>query len=270
MLGPTSKGYATDLVRMAWSCVAALSVSTLIAAAQSPGPTSTLAPSSSSQQVSAHELQIPRKARDAFNRGTQLLLAKQSAASIVQFERAIKIYPDFYEAYYKIGLANVNLQRYSEARSAFESSIEISKGRYAPSQFGLGVVLCAQKDFAGAEEAVRAGLDEYPADAAGNFTLAWVQFRAGRVAEAENSARQAILSNPNLAEAYLLLAQVHLRQNEMTTLVADVDAYLRLDPDGAHKTQATAIRAEAVQLLSKQQQNKGPVVAKVPAPRPQQ
>lgn len=269
-MGLTCKGCAANRVRMAWSCVAVLAVSPWIASAQSPLPTNNPPPSGTNHQVSAHELQIPRKAHEAFNHGTQLLLAKESAASIVHFQRAIKIYPDFYEAYYKIGLANVNLQRYSEARSAFERSIELSKGRYAPSQFGLGVVLCAQKDFDGAEEAVRAGLDEYPSDAAGNFTLGWVQFRGGRMAEAEKSARLAILSNPALADAYLLLAQVHLRQNEWTSLVADVDAYLRLDPDGAHKTQATAIRAEAVQVLAKQQENKGAAVAKIPASQPQQ
>ena len=66
----------------------------------------------------------------------------------------------------------------------------------------------------------------------------WVLFRAGRLPDAEQSARQAVLSNPNLADAYLLLAQVHLRQSDLTALVADVDAYLRLDPEGAHNAQA--------------------------------
>jgi len=252
---------------MTWSCVAVLAVSPVIGAAQS-APAAGVPPvgDSSSYQVSAHELQIPPKAREAFNRGSQLLAAKESEASIAQFQHAIQIFPDFYEAYYKIGLANVNLQRYAEARGAFESSIELSKGRYAPSQFGLGIVLSMQKDFAGAEEAVRAGLDTYPADAAGNFTLGWVQFRAGHLPDAEKSARQAILSNPNLADAYLLLAQVHLRQSDLTSLVSDVDAYLRLDPEGAHNAQARAVRAEAEQVLAKQQ-GQAPVVAKIPAPR---
>jgi tetratricopeptide (TPR) repeat protein len=264
-LGPIYQGNAIHRVRMTWSCVVVLAVSPVIGAAQSPS-TAGVPPvaDSSSYQVSAHELQIPPKAREAFNRGSQLLAAKESEASIAQFRRAIQIYPDFYEAYYKIGLANVNLQRYPEARSAFEGSIERSKGRYAPSQFGLGIVLSAQKDFAGAEEAVRAGLDRYPADAAGNFTLGWVQFRAGHLPDAEKSARQAILSNANLADAYLLLAQVHLRQSNLTAVVSDVDAYLRLDPEGVHNAEARAVRAKAEQLLAKQQ-SKAPVVANIPA-----
>ena len=89
-------------------------------------------------KVSAHELLIPQKARQAFDKGTKLLAAKDSAASIVEFQSAIKAFPDFYEAYYKIGLADLNLKSYPDAQAAFETSIELSKGRYPPSQFGLG------------------------------------------------------------------------------------------------------------------------------------
>jgi tetratricopeptide (TPR) repeat protein len=251
---------------MTWSCVAVLAVSPLVIAAQSPSSARVPAVvDSRNYQVSAHDLQIPRKAREAFSKGTELLTAKRSAASIAEFQRAIKIFPDFYEAYYKIGLASLNLQKYREAQTAFETSIELSKGRYPPSQFGLGVILGIQKDFAGAEEAVRAGLDAYPADAAGNFTLAWVLFRAGRLSEAEKSARQAVLSNTNMASAYLLLAQVHLRQNDLSAVVSDLDAYLALDPEGAHNIEARAIRTQAQQVLAKQQGDE-PIVAKTPTP----
>src|SRR5436309_5643841 len=121
-------------------------------------------------QVSVRELEIPAKAHEAFNSGTSLLLQNQPASSIPEFQRALKIFPDFYEAHYKLGLANLNLRRYPEAQAAFESSIEVSKGRYPPANFGLGVALCTQRQYSEAEEAVRGGLDQVPADAAGNFT----------------------------------------------------------------------------------------------------
>ena len=246
---------------MTLSCTVVLALSPLAGAQTSSVPLA----ESSHNQVSAHELQIPRKAREAFRKGTELLDAKQSAASVAEFQQAIKIFPDFYEAYYKIGLASLNLQKYTEAQTAFQTSIELSKGRYPPAQFGLGVALCIQKEFAGAEEAVRAGLDAYPADAAGNFTLAWVLFGAGRLPEAEKSARRAVLSNANMASAYLLLAQVHLRQSDLPAVVSDLDAYLALEPAGVHNTEARAIRTQAQQVLAKQQ-GSGPIFAKTPTP----
>jgi len=125
------------------------------------------------------------------------------------------------------------------------------------------VALCTQKQYSEAEEAVRAGLDQVPVDAAGNFTLAWILFNAGRLAEAEKAARQAVLSNANLASAYLLLAQIHVRQSDLAAVVSELDAYLRLDPEGPHNAEARALRTEARQLLGKQA-GTGPVVAETP------
>jgi tetratricopeptide (TPR) repeat protein len=251
---------------MTLSCLIFLGLSPLLAQAQSPTIETVSPPAESIAKVSVRELQIPRKAREPFNKGTDLLSASQPAASIPEFQRAIKVFPEFYEAHYKIGLANLNLHRYDEAQSAFETSIEVSNGRYPPSQFGLGLVLCAKKQYDEAVEAVRAGLDQYPADAAGNFTLAWILFSAGRLSEAEKSARQAVLTNANLASAYLLLAQIHLRQSDLRAVVSDLDAYLRLHPGGPHNTQALALRSEAQQILAKRQ-GMEPVLAETPVPK---
>jgi tetratricopeptide (TPR) repeat protein len=249
-------------------CVLSLVLSSLPVSAQAPPS----AVESSSQntapgRVSARELSIPEKARKAFNKGTDLLVAQRSAESIPEFHRAIKIFPDFYEAYYKIGIAQLNLHRVQEAQAAFETSIQISGSGYPPAQFGLGVALAIQNQFSAAQEAIRAGLDADSRDAAGNFTLAWVLFRAGKLPEAEKYVGQAILSNANLASAYLLLAQIHARRNETTALVADLDAYLRLDPQGPHNAEAQALRAHAQQLLSKQQSaSPAPAQARIPQP----
>jgi tetratricopeptide (TPR) repeat protein len=267
-LGPNLQGTRTHRVRMTLSCVVFLGLSPILAKAQSNTVETVPSSAESRAKVSVRELQVPRKARDAFKKGTDLLGANQPAASIPEFRRAIKIFPEFYEAHYKIGLANLNLRRYDEAQAAFETSIVASNGRYPPSQFGLGLVLCAKKHYDEAVEAVHAGLDQYPADAAGNFTLAWILFSAGRLAEAEKSAHQAVLTNANLASAYLLLAQIHLRQSDLRAVVSELDAYLRLDPSGVHKAQATALRAQAQQVLAKRREGTDPVLAESPMPEP--
>src|ERR1700746_3497736 len=139
-LGPKRSGTRTHWVRIMWPCLVVLALSALGAFAQ---PQSRSLPSfpplvdNSAHQVSARALQIPRKARDAFNKGTQLLAANELAAGIAELKRAIKIFPEFYEAYYNIGLANLTLQDNAEAQAAFTTSIELSQGRFSPSQFGL-------------------------------------------------------------------------------------------------------------------------------------
>jgi tetratricopeptide (TPR) repeat protein len=252
--------------RMISSCLLAIFVLPLLCSGQPQRPTSAAPlPRNTSSEISARELRIPRKALKPFNKGTQLLAEKNSAASIAEFQRAIQAFPDFCEAYYKIGIAELNLQNPGEAQAAFEKSIELSSGRYPPADFGLGVALSLQQQFTDAESAIRRGLDLAPAEAEGYFTLAWVLLRAERVTAAEKSARQAVLLRADFADAYLLLGQIHLRQGNTSELVSDLDAYLQLDPGGPHSSEAIGVRTQAQQLLAKQR-TMAPVVAGAPAP----
>jgi tetratricopeptide (TPR) repeat protein len=217
-------------------------------------------PDARNASVSVHELLIPNKARKAFNKGTQLLAAKEFAAGIVEFQHAIKAFPDFYEAYYKIGLAQLQLNREAEAQSAFNASITLSKSRYAPSLFGLAIILGNQKQFAKAEATIRAGLEMDPALAPGHFILAWVLTMAGQLDEAEKSARKAVSCDPKLALAYLLLTQIHQKLNKPAAVVFDADSFLKLAPSGPDSAVVEAARARALLVLS--QKTDAAVIAK--------
>ncbi len=248
------------------SCLLAIFAFPLFSSAQLSAPPSVAPPPrNTGSEISAHELSIPGKARKHFNKGTQLLADKNSVASIAEFQLAIQAFPDFYEAYYKIGIAQLNLQHPGEAQGAFEKSIEVSRGRYPPADFGLGVALSLQRQFADAESAIRRGVDLDPGEAEGYFTLAWVLLRAERVADAEKNARQCVLLRADFAPGYLLLAQIHLRQGNSSELVSDLDAYLRLDPKDPRRGEAIAVRTQAQQLLAKQRAAV-PVVAGTPNP----
>jgi tetratricopeptide (TPR) repeat protein len=239
--------------RVVASCCFAFLILPLVSAAQSnltKGDRATRTGFASS--ISARQLRIPEKARRAFNKGTQRLAVRDWAGSIPEFQKAIKAFGDLYEAYYKIGIAQLELQQSGEAETAFRKAIELSGGRYAPPLLGLGLALGSREQFADAEAFARAGLDLEPTDAAAHFTMAWVLFRAGRVPEAEKSARQGVLYNPNMATAHLLLAQIHHRQNNRAALVEDLDTYLRLEPNGPQSAAVRAICQEARQTLARE------------------
>jgi tetratricopeptide (TPR) repeat protein len=247
--------------RIVPSCCLTFLVLPLLCCAQSDFHKNDLAaPENAVSVVSARELSIPEKAIKAFNKGSQLLATKNSAASVPEFERAIKAFPGFYEAYYKLGLAELELQRKADARAAFGKSIELSDARFAPPYFGLGLALCNENLIAEAETSIRIGLGLDPTDATGNFTLAWVLYSASRLSDAEKSARQAILYSANFAMAYLLLGQIHLRQNNLPALVEDLDTYLRLAPDSPQSGAARIIRTQAQHFLARH--NMGSVVAR--------
>jgi tetratricopeptide (TPR) repeat protein len=201
--------------------------------------------------VSVHELSIPGKARDAYNKGIRRLNVKDWAGSVPEFQRAIKSFPGFYEAYDMQGVAQLAMQSWQDAETSFRKSLDLSLGHYAAPHFGLGLILCIHyKQFAQAEETVRDGLDLDPVDASGHFALAWVLYSVGRLTEAEQSAREAVRYKPAFAEPYLLLAEMDLRQNHSAAAIEDLDAYLKLDPDSPRSARAKAARAEARRALA--------------------
>jgi tetratricopeptide (TPR) repeat protein len=206
----------------------------------------------SSDVASVHELQIPEKARDACNKGTKLLLGKNVAGSIPEFQKAIKEFPDYFEAYGKLGAAEVELQQWDAATAAFRKSVELSDGHYAPAEFGLGLIeATVTMQFTDAEQVIREGLDVAPNDVTGNYLLGWVLYSTGRLKEAEESARVAIASQASFGGAHLLLAQIHIKENDPASVLADIDAYLALGIKGPYDDKVHAVRAAAVHELDR-------------------
>lgn len=209
----------------------------------------------SAPTISVRELTIPEKARDAYNKGIRRFAREDWAGSVGEFQRAIAAYHDFYEAYYKIGLADLELRLNGDAQAAFRKSIELSESHFAPALFGLGLTLGNDKQFDDALAFIRAGLRLDPASSRGNFTLAWVLYTGDRVSEAEKSACQAVLYNPNFAMARLLLAQIHRRQNNAAAMIEDLNAYLRLEPDSPRSAGVKAVRDAAARALDRNQES---------------
>lgn len=78
--------------------------------------------------VSVRELRIPGKARNAFEKGLERLSKNDAVGSRTQFVRATATFPDYYEAYYHMGVADLRLGHEEEAALAFQKAIDLSAG----------------------------------------------------------------------------------------------------------------------------------------------
>jgi len=182
--------------------------------------------------VSVRELRIPGKARNAFEKGLERLAKNDPVGSRTQFERATAVFPDYYEAHYHMGVADLRLGREEDAAQAFQKAIDLSGGHYAWAQFALGLLLCRRGEYAEAETVIRKGLDVDGSPATGHLFLSVALFRLNRLEEAERSALEALLRRPGFALAYLVLADVHGGRGEYARQLQDLDAYLKFEPDG--------------------------------------
>jgi tetratricopeptide (TPR) repeat protein len=208
-------------IRMIWLLVGCLCLP-LISSAQSLD---------SSSVVSVRKPRIPRKALQAFEHGIDLLAKNDAAGSLPHFQLAVAEFPSYYEAYYKIGVADIKLWRIADAEQAFRKSIELSGGHYSKSLLALGAVLDLQDRYTEAEGVIRKGLGLDPTSWSGHFCLGWALFGLNRLDEAEKCVREALREKTNSREAIRLLINIHAREKDYIALVNDLDEYLKLDPD---------------------------------------
>jgi tetratricopeptide (TPR) repeat protein len=200
--------------------------------------------------VRISELPMTRKGRQAFDKGTQLLLNGNAQGSLAYLRKAVDLAPFSYRPRHNLALAYYNLRQLDAAGENFQRSINFTGGKFAPSVFGLAMVLYRQSEYPGAERLVREGLLLQPDSAVGKYCLGLVQFSTGRIAEAERSAEEALTLDPGESDAYVLLAWVHEATRNHTAELKDAETYLKLAPSGALKADALELVRRARQALA--------------------
>jgi tetratricopeptide (TPR) repeat protein len=215
-------------------------------------------PAQANFTVSVRELAIPTRAHQAFEKGLQQLAKNDSAGSLSDFTRAARVFPGYYEAYYQIGVANMNLGREEEAEHAFQTAIDLSAGRYVPAQYGMGALFCRQGKFADAERTIRWVLDRDANSWTGPYLLAIALAGLNRLEEAEKRVRAAIFRKPDFPLAHLLLGEIRFRRNAYEPALHELDAYFKLEPHGPMNNWARQIREQAQRGLFKSPEASAP------------
>ncbi|HTC61264.1 MAG TPA: tetratricopeptide repeat protein [Candidatus Saccharimonadales bacterium] len=215
-----------------------------VSSAQSPTPRAV---------VSVRELSIPPKAVREFQKGIDCLKKEDASGSLPHFEQAIANFGNYYEAYFEIGIADLKLSRIADAEQALRKSVEMSAGHYADPLFALGGLLIQQNKFSEGEKVLREALDLNPTSWAGNYCLGWALFGLNRFQEAEKSVREAIRWKADSADSYLLLAEIHGHLHDYSTLLQDLDAYVKLEPNGPMNDKVRSMRDKAEQGILESQ-----------------
>ncbi len=181
--------------------------------------------------VSVRELSIPRKAHDAMQKGLKLLhIESDYERSLTQFQRAIKEYPDYYEAYAQMGMAHMNLGDTASSERMLRKSIALSDEQYVDAYYMLASLCTDGQRFAEAEPLARMAIELNANGWQGYFELARALYGLNNLADAQANATIAAELQPDHAQTYLVLANIHGRLHDYQELVNDLNAYLKLAP----------------------------------------
>ncbi len=209
---------------------------------------------SSRPAISAHELTVPLKARDDLAKGEVLLYEKaDSAGAIKQLEKAIKEFPGYYEAYALLGVAYVQAKDADKAETALRKSMELSDQKYPRAFVYLASVFSDNKRFADAEPLARRGIELDANSWQGYHELTRALAGENRLPDAEDAAQTAVKLAPDEPELYLTLINIEGKLPNYRAMLANINAYLKVAPDGHAAEQIRTMRTQVQQALAKTQ-----------------
>lgn len=201
--------------------------------------------------ISAHELSIPSSARKLVDSGKKKLYVDQNpGAALHDFQLAIAKAPDYYEAYYQIGMAYLALKNPVEAEANLKKSVDLSHQSYADATLALAILQLGHHDVADGEPLLRRCLELNPDSWVGQYELGKLELYRMHIDAALAAAKKAEALAPNQPKVYHLLSLIHLRQKDYQAAVADLGAYIRLDPDSPEGQTAKQIRADVERKLA--------------------
>ncbi len=204
----------------------------------------------SAETISAHQLTVPEKARDDYVKGKDLLAKKDYSAAVAEFEKAIREYPSYYEAFAEMGVAQYMQGQAPAARVSLQKSIDLSDGKYPEAMFDLADVLSDIGDFTNAERLARQEIELEETSWRGHFELARALQGMKRFPEAEQSAKKAAELNGQYRQTYVILTNIHIATRQYAAAEQDIDAYLKLDSTSPASEQMRTTRAQLAKALT--------------------
>lgn len=218
--------------------------------------------------LSTHELTVPQKARDSYEKGIALKAKPDYAGALAQFQKAIQQFPTYYEAYAEAGVAEVNLNKMDDAQKDLAKSIELSDGKYPQAMFYMAGLLNNTRHYDDAGSMAQKGLALDANSWRGQFEMARALTGLKRADEALPFAKKAAELAPDNPQMYVVLMNANWQTHNYTDAVSAIDTYLKLTGTGPQADQVRRFREQVVTAMQKQQAKDAAAAAAQPIPPP--
>ena len=208
-----------------------------------------------------------KDARKEYEKGGRALRDGNLSEAQSHFEKSVKEYPCYARAQTDLAVVLSNQHELAGSEAALKKALECDPD-YLDAYSELGQLYYNEKKYQESEGIVHEGLRRSPASWQFYYWLGADHYHLGKYAEAEQDYLKAeSLSSEVPAEIHVKLADVYLKQSAYDKAYAEMQAYVRAEPNGpfAAKLKAVMHRMESDHIL----QTAHPAAGRSPAgPRP--
>ncbi len=206
------------------------------------------APGSPQGTVSAHDLNIPAKARAEFGKGIDAMQHSDWKKAAEHLHKAIEIYPPYAAAYNNLGVIAMKQNDVTKAKASFEKAIELNDSS-GFAYLNLGRINFLQRKFDDAAQMMNKTLGLDPANLEALTMLSDCLLATGHPAEAIATTRRVhAIPHERFAVVHLIAAAAFEQQSDIKDATAEYEQFLKEDPKSARADGAR----KALQRLSAQ------------------
>ncbi|MGE5324301.1 MAG: tetratricopeptide repeat protein [Actinomycetota bacterium] len=206
--------------------------------------------------ISATSMSAPKDARKAFEKGSKAFFADKLPEAQKDLEKAVRIYPQFAEAWSRLGDVEHREQNLPAAHEAYDHALKADP-RYVNPLFGLALLAITEKNWQQAAQltAQLTSLNPYAFPAAGFYNAA-ANYNLGNYQAAEDSAKKFKAADTRHLhpEVLLLLSNLMAQKRDFAGAAQQIRDYLILVPKApnAGELQAKAREYDGLNLSKKQ------------------
>jgi tetratricopeptide (TPR) repeat protein len=212
--------------------------------------------------ISATPYKAPKDARKAYEKGLEAEKGGNFAVAQQSFEKAVKIYPKFTNAWFQLGKVLQRENQTVAARAAYTTASKLDT-KFLPSYLALSFLAYRAKNWEELLKLTGHILEQDPLNysrvkgyildldsfdyAEAYFYNGVANFNLDRVAEAEKSALKAanLDVRPRFPQIHLLLGEIFARKNDAPRAITEFQIYLEQTPNAKN---ADDVRARLLSL----------------------
>ena len=170
------------------------------------------------------------RAREHVEKGNQYLAQKQLSSAENEYQQAIQINPDFADAFYRLGLLQIQQEYPTAARQSLAHAVDLDP-KNLDARLHLGDLLVSSTQYSEARQQAEAVLQQDGKNAGAHRLLGQVALHQMQYIAAENELKQAIDLDPHDPQTYEILGLAQLLDAEYGAAEKSFQTAVDIRPD---------------------------------------